>query len=258
MISNIKLIKFALCIEYNGNNYHGWQKQKNIVSIQEKIELALSLVANHQVRVTCSGRTDAGVHSIGQVIHFETYAIRKEISWLLGVNSYLPNDIVILWIKQVPMYFHARYCAFSRVYRYLIYNRSFRSAIFINSMHYIFHNLDIEKMHLGGQYLLGEHDFSAFRSTGCQSSTAFRNIRKLNVMKNNFLVIIDIEANSFLYHMVRNIVGTLIEIGLKKKKKSWMKKLLKSKNRHLCGPTVQARGLYLLQVKYPSYFDLPS
>ncbi|CAL4320713.1 tRNA pseudouridine synthase A [Buchnera aphidicola (Eriosoma lanigerum)] len=256
MIVNNKIIKFALCVEYNGNSYHGWQKQKNKISIQEELEKAISLVANHQIIVVCAGRTDSGVHSIGQIVHFETVSIRKDISWLLGVNSYLPVDIVVRWIKQVPLFFHARYSALSRVYRYIIYNYSCRSAIFMHSICHIVHNLDVKNMYLGGQYLLGEHDFSAFRAKGCQSNTSFRNIKKINIIKKNSIIIIDIEANSFLYHMVRNIVGTLIEIGLKKKSVAWMKTVLESKDRKLCGHTASAKGLYLIYVQYPSYFNL--
>lgn len=210
-------IKFALCIEYNGFYYSGWQKQKDIISVQEELEKAISLVANHPVCVFCSGRTDAGVHSFGQVVHFETSSERKERSWLLGINSYLPEDIVVRWIVKVPMFFHARYSAISRTYRYVIYNNSVRPSMFMNYVNHIWYDLDVYRMHLSGQYLLGEHDFSAFRSTGCQSSTAIRYIRRLKVIKKQVFVIIDIEANAFLYHMVRNIVGALISVGLKKK-----------------------------------------
>ncbi|XBC40918.1 MAG: tRNA pseudouridine(38-40) synthase TruA [Buchnera aphidicola (Nurudea yanoniella)] len=249
--------KIALGIEYQGSNYHGWQYQKLVSNIQEKVELALSIIANHKITVFCAGRTDAGVHSIGQVVHFYTSAVRNDAAWTVGVNNYLPQDISVLWKKDVSESFHARYSALSRRYRYIIYNDKCRSSIFSQGFYSCFKKLDIFKMNCAAKYLIGEHDFTSFRSINCQSSTPIRNIMFLKVFSLNRLVIIDIIANSFLYHMVRNIVGCLIEIGTSKYSEHWMKELLLSRDRTLASPTAKAQGLYLVKVTYPNIFDIP-
>ncbi|BBI01177.1 tRNA pseudouridine synthase A [Buchnera aphidicola (Nipponaphis monzeni)] len=250
-------MKIALGVEYNGTNYHGWQKQHTVLTIQEQLENALSKIANHKINVTCAGRTDAGVHSTGQVVHFTTISVRKKNSWVFGVNSYLPNDISVQWAKIVPNFFNARYSAISRRYRYFIYNYKCRSSIFY-SQYYCFSKmrLDVNKMKLAGNNLIGEHDFSSFRGRGCQSKTPWRQIIYFNISRQDRLVIIDIEANSFLYRMVRNIVGCLIDIGSSKKKITWIQYLLKNKNRNLGGVTAKASGLYLIFVHYPLVFNL--
>ncbi|QCI17603.1 tRNA pseudouridine(38-40) synthase TruA [Buchnera aphidicola (Acyrthosiphon lactucae)] len=253
--NNIK--RFALGVEYDGSLYYGWQSQKRVPSIQAEIERALSIIANHKVDVICAGRTDAGVHSIGQVIHFNTTAVRKKSSWSIGVNSYLSKNISIVWVREVPESFHARYSAITRSYRYIIYNYSLRSAIFQNKINHIYRKLNVNKMYSEAQFLLGEHDFTSFRALSCQSYSPFRNIKKLNVFRLNHWVIIDITANSFLHHMVRNIVGSLIEIGISKKKEFWIKELLQKKDRNYAGATAPAKGLYLVYVEYPLHFNLP-
>ncbi|QIQ41797.1 MAG: tRNA pseudouridine(38-40) synthase TruA [Buchnera aphidicola (Microlophium carnosum)] len=252
---NIK--RFALGVEYDGSLYHGWQRQKSVFSIQEEIETALSIIANHKIDVICAGRTDAGVHSIGQVVHFSTTAVRKKSSWSIGVNSYLSKNVSIVWIKEVPENFHARYSAITRSYRYIIYNYSLRSAIFQNKSYHIYRKLNVKKMYSEAQFLLGEHDFTSFRALSCQSCSPWRKITKLNVFRFHDWVIIDITANSFLHHMVRNIVGSLIEIGMSKKKDFWMKELLQKKDRNYAGVTAPAKGLYLVYVQYPLHFNLP-
>ncbi|CAL4320654.1 tRNA pseudouridine(38-40) synthase TruA [Buchnera aphidicola] len=257
MVKITMIKKFALCVEYNGGNYHGWQRQKNVSSIQEEIEKSLSMIANHKIDVICAGRTDAGVHSIGQVIHFNTISIRKKSAWTIGANHYLSKDISIKWIKEVPENFHARYSALSRSYRYIIYNYNLRTSFFNYGYNHIHQKLDILKMNNAAQYLLGEHDFSAFKSANCQSSSSCRKIFKLKISRLNNWIIIDITANAFLYHMVRNIVGSLIEIGISKKKENWMKILLQKKDRNLAGPTAASKGLYLFSVEYPIFFNLP-
>lgn len=208
-----KYKKFALGIEYDGKNYCGWQRQKNLSSIQEEVENCLSKIANHKVNVVCSGRTDAGVHSIGQVIHFISDSIRNKFSWTVGVNSYLSKNISIKWVKEVPENFSARHSAISRSYRYIIYNNSCRSSIFRNKSYHFYKKLNVDKMHFEAQSLIGENDYSSFRALGCQSNSPRREITKLNVWRLNNWIIFDITANSFLYHMVRNIVGSLIEIS---------------------------------------------
>ncbi|XBC41946.1 MAG: tRNA pseudouridine(38-40) synthase TruA [Buchnera aphidicola (Kaburagia rhusicola rhusicola)] len=251
-------IKIALGIEYQGSNYHGWQYQKSVSNIQEKLEIALSIVANHSVDIYCAGRTDSGVHSTEQVIHFYTSSIRKYSSWVIGVNRYLPKDISVLWKKRVPEFFHARYSALSRRYRYIIYNYQCRSSIFSKGLYSFYKELNVLKMNRAAKCLIGEHDFTSFRAVDCQSCTPIRRIISLKVFSINRLVVIDITANSFLYRMVRNIVGCLIDIGISKYSEYWMEELLLSRDRKLASPTAKPEGLYLVKVRYPSIFNLPN
>ncbi|MXP67295.1 tRNA pseudouridine(38-40) synthase TruA [Pantoea sp. Aalb] len=252
-----KIIKIALGIEYDGSGYYGWQRQKSVPSIQEKLEKALSIIANHNINVFCAGRTDVGVHSIGQVVHFRTTAQRTESAWTLGVNSNLPHDIAIRWVKIVPEEFHARFSAIARRYLYLIYNQRLRSAILSKGITHFYYPLDTEKMHRAGQCLIGMNDFTSFRAMHCQSHTPWRNLMHMNIIRQGSYVIVDIKANSFVYHMVRNIVGSLIEIGCGKQTEGWMAKLLFAKNRYLAASTAKASGLYLVSVDYPPHFQLP-
>ncbi|WP_246208747.1 tRNA pseudouridine(38-40) synthase TruA [Enterobacteriaceae endosymbiont of Plateumaris pusilla] len=255
---NLKKNKFALGIEYNGSNYHGWQKQKKYPNtIQQNIENAISIIADHNVEVFCAGRTDIGVHSIGQVIHFETNTIRKIKSWILGINSLLPKDIVVNWIIPVVKDFHARFSAISRKYYYIIYNSKYRSGILNNLVTQYQYNLDIVKMNKAAKYLIGEKDLTSFRSVKCQSNSPCRKIIHLNIMKHNNYIIIDIKANSFIYHMVRTIVGCLLDIGSNIKKETWLLELLKIKDRTKASATVKPNGLFLIEIEYPKKFNIP-
>lgn len=237
--------KIALGIEYDGAYYHGWQRQKNCSSIQEEIELCLSKIANHKVHVICAGRTDTGVHSIGQVIHFETISTRSQYAWTVGVNTYLSKNISIQWAREVPIYFHACRSAIRRTYRYLIYNSVCRSSIVYKKSNHVYQKLNVLKMHSEAQHLLGNHNFSSFRASGCQSYSPQKEITKINVYSINDFVIVDITANSFLYHMVRNIVGSLIQINFIKKD-NVMKNLLKKK--------IEIMQVLLLQLKVCIYY----
>ncbi|CAL4042686.1 tRNA pseudouridine synthase A [Buchnera aphidicola (Anoecia corni)] len=248
-------MKIALGIEYNGKNYHGWQNQKEVITIQETLEKAISYIANQKIKVICAGRTDTGVHSSGQIIHFQTTSKRTEKAWTIGVNSKLPNDISVCWIKKVPNNFHARYSATSRQYQYIINNSILRSALLNDYSYHFFKPLNEKKMHYSGQYLIGEHDFTSFRSTYCQSKSPYRKIMNLSVSRFKNLIIINIQANSFLQHMVRNIVGSLIEVGTNKKPENWIQKVLKKKNRRLAGITAKSSGLNLIYVNYPIKFN---
>ncbi|WWO95612.1 MAG: tRNA pseudouridine(38-40) synthase TruA [Candidatus Dasytiphilus stammeri] len=249
--------KVAICIQYDGTRYFGWQRQHDVPTVQTALEEALTMVANHSVSTVGAGRTDAGVHSLGQIIHFETTAIRTIVSWTRGVNSYLPKDIAVRWVQNVPSHFHARFSAISRHYRYVIYNHLLRPAL-LNSrvLHYPL-PLDYEVMHRAGQYLLGENDYTTFRSLHCQSRTPYRNIMYLNVSRYDSYIIVDMKANSFLQHMVRNIVGCLIEIGSGKQPEEWMSQILAAKKRTLAASTAKAEGLYLVSIDYPEHFLLP-
>jgi tRNA pseudouridine38-40 synthase len=250
-------MRIALGLEYNGTNYHGWQQQNGLLTVQSSVQLAVSKVADHPIIVTCAGRTDVGVHAKDQVIHFDTNANRKLDAWILGVNYYLPNDICIKWAANVDESFHARFSAIARHYNYVIYNQKTRPAILANQVAWHFAPLNAEAMHLAAQYLLGEQDFSSFRSSYCQSSTPMRNVHNLNVTRNNDLVIIDIKANAFLQHMVRNIVGLLLTVGENKRPPEWAKEVLAKRDRRAASYAASACGLYLTKVYYPATYHLP-
>lgn len=250
-------MRIALGLEYNGANYFGWQRQREVDSVQARVEAALSKIADHQVTVFCAGRTDAGVHATGQVIHFDTHSERDAKAWTLGVNANLPRDIAVKWVKWVDELFHARYTATARRYRYIIYNHHTRPAILAVGLSHYPLKLDAEKMHQASQCLLGEQDFSAFRAVHCQAKTAVRFIHYVQVKRQGHYIIVDIKANAFLHHMVRNIVGSLIEIGAGEQPVSWMSVLLRSKDRTIAGPTAKAGGLYMVEVTYPPKCAMP-
>lgn len=251
-------MRIALGIEYDGTRYFGWQRQKEVRSVQQELEKALSVVANHEIEVQCAGRTDAGVHGTGQVVHFDTEAIRKPVAWTMGVNANLPSDIAVRWSKEVPEQFHARFSATARRYRYIIFNSKLRPAILGSGMSHYHGDLDVEKMHMAGQYLLGENDFTSFRAVHCQSRSPWRNIMHLNVTRHGQYVVIDIKANAFVHHMVRNIAGSLIVVGKGEQSPEWIQWLLQQQDRKLAGATAKAEGLYLVDVDYPDEFSLPS
>ena len=248
-------MKIALGIEYDGSQYFGWQRQESVLSVQQKLEEALSVIANSPIEVFCAGRTDSGVHGTGQVVHFETGVQRPLESWCFGTNAHLPDDISVKWAMEVPEEFHARFSATARRYRYIIFSRKLRSAILPHGVSHYHCDLDHEKMHEAGQFLLGENDFSSFRAAKCQSHTPWRNIHHLNVSQMGNIV--DIQPNAFVHHMVRNIVGSLIEVGKGAQPVEWIKWLLEQKDRKLAAPTAKAEGLYLVDVHYPEHFGIP-
>ncbi len=250
-------MRIALGIEYDGAAYYGWQRQKEVISVQEELEKALSIIANHPVTVNCAGRTDAGVHGTGQVVHFETEANRKDVAWTLGVNANLPDDIAVRWVKHVDQSFHARFSATARRYRYIIYNSEFRPGILRSGLSHYHMPLDVELMHQAGQYILGHQDFTSFRALHCQANSPKRCIEYLDITRRNDFIIIDIKANAFLHHMVRNIAGSLIEVGRGKQPVDWLKTLLGYKDRAKAAATAKPGGLYLVEVDYPEEFDLP-
>lgn len=250
-------MRIALGIEYDGARYFGWQRQREVESVQQHVEQALSQVANETIAVHCAGRTDAGVHATGQVIHFETSAQRDTKAWTLGVNANLPAGISIQWAQEVPSDFHARFSATARQYRYVIYNSKMRPALFHGSLTHFIYPLDEKAMHVAAQALLGEQDFSSFRAAQCQSNTPFRCVHEVSVVRVEDFVIVEIKANAFLHHMVRNIVGSLLKIGIKEQNESWIKELLLKKDRSVAAPTAKASGLFLVDVTYPESFHLP-
>lgn len=250
-------MRIALGVEYDGTSYNGWQRQKSGIGVQERLEEALSFVANEAIDVTCAGRTDTGVHASGQVVHFDTSVERSERSWVLGANSNLPPDINLTWARAVDDEFHARYTALSRSYRYHILNRLQRSALYRHRAWWVHQPLDAGRMHEAAQVLLGEHDFSAYRAAGCQSSTAIREITSIAVRRNDHWVTLEVTANAFLQHMVRNITGTLVAIGLGEAPVSWAGAVLESLDRTAGGVAAPPHGLTLVAVEYPAALGIP-
>ena len=251
--------RIACGIEYDGGSYSGWQTQKNhpVVTVQSELERALGCVAAEPVRVHCAGRTDTGVHACAQVVHFDIPVSRSLKAWVLGTNTYLPNDICVIWAEQVPADFHARFSALARRYRYIICNTRVRPALLGGQVSWQRRPLDASLMHKEAQCLVGEADFSSFRAASCQANTAMRNIHSIDVSRRGALVIIDIQANAFLHHMVRNIAGSLMAIGTGQKGKGWLGELLAMRDRNQAADTASPDGLYLVRVDYPEKFALP-
>lgn len=250
-------MKIVLGLEYSGTQYSGWQRQKHARSIQQYVEDALSRVADQTVTVQCAGRTDTGVHALHQVVHFETDAVREMRSWVLGGNVNLPQDISILWVRPAADDFHARYSATGRSYRYIILNRSARPGIYNHRVTWECRLLDEHKMQQAADCLIGEHDFTSYRAVDCQSNSPVRRVRRLDVNRIGDTVIINIEANAFLHHMVRNIAGVLMEIGMGKAPVEWSQQVLEARDRTLGGVTAAPDGLYLMNVTYPEKFNIP-
>ncbi len=254
----MQMTKLAFGVSYCGRAYYGWQKQSHSDNtIQHHVDYALSFVANHPVESICAGRTDSGVHGTGQVIHMETEAVRSLQSWKMGVNTNLPRDIRIDWVVPVDSDFHARFSAHYRRYQYVIADESLGSAIFHGLVTPCRHRLDERAMHEAAQVLLGEQDFSSFRAAQCQSNTAQRYVEHITVYRSHGFVVVDIQANAFLYHMVRNIVGSLLVIGQGKKSALWLKELLDKRDRRQAPATALADGLYLVEVGYSSSYNIP-
>ncbi|NTS77707.1 tRNA pseudouridine(38-40) synthase TruA [Catenovulum sp. SM1970] len=254
-------MRFALGVEYNGANYSGWQRQgdKYIIGVQQRIEEALSKIANTPIEVVCAGRTDAGVHATGQVVHFDSPIERPNSAWTLGMNTLMPEDIAIRWAQRVDVDFDARFSATARRYRYVIYNDDYRPAILVNGLTHIYScELDADKMHQAAQALVGEHDFTSFRAAHCQSNTPFRNLTHINVTRQGKYIVVDVQANAFLHHMVRNIVGSLIEVGAGEQTVEWIGDLLTLKDRTQAGVTAKPNGLYLVKVFYPDALGIPT
>lgn len=249
--------RVALGVEYRGSRYHGWQKQQaGVSSVQECLESVLSQIANETIELTCAGRTDAGVHATRQVVHFDVQAERKLKAWVYGANALLPDDIGINWATEVPTDFHARFSALSRRYLYVIYPHKIRPTLMNGLVTQEYRSLDVERMHEAGQCLLGERDFTSFRGSNCQSNTPMRDIKHLNVVRTGRMICIDICANAFLLHMVRNVAGVLMDIGAGEKDPSWCETLLEAKDRTLASITAPADGLYLVDVEYPDSYRL--
>lgn len=250
-------MRIAAGVEYRGTRFLGWQRQLPGPTVQECVEAALSDVANHPLQVHCAGRTDAGVHAWRQVIHFDTASEREPQAWILGGNVLLPEDVSLTWAKSVDSGFHARYSATGRTYQYLILNRRSRPGTWTGLVAWECRPLDCGRMAAAAADLVGEHDFSSFRAAECQAKSAVRDVRRLEVSRHGDLVLVEIEANAFLQHMVRNIVGVLTAIGMGKRAVEWAGEVLSQRDRTLGGVTAPADGLYLVDVAYPEHFEIP-
>ncbi|GKS69856.1 tRNA pseudouridine38-40 synthase [Nitrosomonas sp. PY1] len=250
-------MRICLVLEYDGSRYCGWQSQPQSCAIQDILELALSLIAQEKIHVTTAGRTDAGVHALYQVVHFDTESKRPISAWIRGVNAKLPNDIAIRWATEVLSDFHARYSALERRYLYLLLNQPTRPGLQVGKVGWFHQALILEKMQIAGNLLLGEHDFSSFRAAECQAKSPIRTITHLQIQRYGNLIVFDLRANAFLQHMVRNIIGNLVYIGKGKYPPEWMQDLLQGGNRMLAAPTFSPAGLYLAKVSYPDQWALP-
>ncbi|MCE5233477.1 MAG: tRNA pseudouridine(38-40) synthase TruA [Mizugakiibacter sp.] len=250
-------MRIALGIEYDGTDFFGWQRLSHGRSVQAAVEAALSFVAAHPVEVTCAGRTDAGVHARCQVVHFDSAAERSLRGWALGANSRLPPAVAVRWACPVADDFHARYAARARRYRYVILNRQARPALEARYVAWERLPLDAAAMHAAAQALVGERDFSAFRTVACQARSPMRNLREIGVVREGDKVIVEVEANAFLHHMVRNIVGSLLVVGRGERPTRWIAELLAGRDRSVAGPTAPAAGLTFIGPRYPAQWGLP-
>lgn len=251
-------MRYAIGLEYDGSQFYGWQIQRQEPTVQGCLEQAVAAVADHEARVTCSGRTDTGVHALCQVAHFDSDAHRAERSWILGLNSNLPAGISVLWIRNVDDSFHARFSAYARSYRYVILNRWIRPALDAKRVSWCRTPLDADKMNRAAQCLMGEHDFTSFRARACQARHAVREIQQIAVSRQGNTVSLDVTANGFLYHMVRNIAGSLLQVGSGEQETAWVKEVLQKMDRTQAAPTAPPEGLYFVGARYPGQYSLPS
>ncbi|MDE0097766.1 MAG: tRNA pseudouridine(38-40) synthase TruA [Gammaproteobacteria bacterium] len=249
--------RYAACVEYCGVRYAGWQRQKHAPSVQEAVERAISRVADCRVGVVAAGRTDTGVHGSGQILHFDTPNLREEVSWLRGVNTWLPDDISLLWTRPVEGEFHARHKALERHYRYVILNREVSPSYLHGRVTWFRWPLDVEAMRAAAGSLLGTHDFSAFRAAGCQSLNPIKELRRLDIGHAGQWIWFDVSADGFLHHMVRNLVGVLCAIGQGEALPGWAAEVLASRDRKQGGVTFPPDGLYFSGADYAPDWRLP-
>jgi tRNA pseudouridine38-40 synthase len=251
--------RIASVVEYDGYNYQGFQRQVSArITVQGELEKALSNVANEAITLSCAGRTDAGVHATRQVIHFDTSAERPDKAWREGVNTQLPDAIRIRWAEEVSPKFHARFCAKARTYRYIMICSEVRPAILRTHVSWCRYHLDLDLMQRGANYLVGEHDFSSFRARLCQAASPVRHIRHIRLWKHGDFIVMEIKATAFLYNMVRNIMGSLIEVGRGAKPPEWLVEVLAKRTRSAAATTAAATGLYFVGVDYPDFPEVPS
>lgn len=252
------MVRIALGLEYEGAQLAGWQSQPHGNTIQDVLEKALAAVAGQAVRVACAGRTDAGVHALAQVAHFDSAVTRPESAWVRGVNAYLPPQVAVRWAKEVGPDFHARFSARSRAYRYLLLNRAVRPALMAGRVGWFHHPLDIEAMRSAAACLVGAHDFSAFRAAQCQAKSPIKHLYRADIVAQGDCIVFDFHANAFLHHMIRNLVGSLVYVGKGKHPPAWIAQLLQARERTRAAPTFAADGLYFAGVDYDPVWQLPA
>ncbi len=249
--------RIALGLEYDGRAFRGWQTQPGGVAVQDHLEAALARVHGTPVRTICAGRTDAGVHATAQVVHFDAESVRPEQAWVRGVNSALPDGVAVLWARKVEADFHARFGALERTYHYLLHNHPVRPALMAGRVGWLHGELDVEAMAAAARYLLGTHDFSAFRAAECQAKTPVRELRAARVRRHGHLLIFEFRANAFLHHQIRNMVGALVWVGLGRRPPDWLAEVLAARDRARAAATFAADGLYLTGVRYAPRHALP-
>jgi len=250
--------RIALGLEYDGSAFCGWQTQPSGCAVQDHVERALTGIADVAIETVCAGRTDAGVHALAQVLHFDTPVDRPDTAWVRGGNALLPSSVAIIWARVVADDFHARYSAKRRAYRYVLLNRGVRPAADAGRVGWFHLPLDIDRMQAAARALVGEHDFSAFRSSECQARSPVRTLHAIEIRRSGDYVIMDFCANAFLHHMVRNIVGALVHVGKGAKEPAWLSEMLEGRDRTRAAPTFDAAGLYLSGVEYDRAFGLPT
>lgn len=260
----MELKRIVFGVQYDGSCWHGWQTQPNGKTVQDVLENALSAFSKCAVLTSCAGRTDTGVHAIEQVVHFDTKLHRSLHSWVNGVNAFLPPSVGVCWAQEVPFLdpeahdnFHARFSAYARTYHYVLYNNAIRSPLWVQRAGWVYRPLDVNLMLQGANYLIGEHDFTVFRAASCQAKSPVKHMYDIKIIQKEDLIVLSFHANAFLHHMVRNLVGALIYVGLSKKKPGWILELLQSCNRSLSAPTFMPDGLYLAKIDYDEKWNLP-
>ena len=252
------LSRLAACVEYDGSGFHGWQALKSgLPSVQAAVEKALGAVAGQPVSAVCAGRTDAGVHACRQIVHFDTTAVRSNRSWMLGSNSQLPHSVAVRWVQPVLQDFHARFSALARRYRYILYDGPVRPAILNAGLSWHRHPLELDAMREAARYLVGTHDFTSYRTVHCQARHPVRTVEHFEVFRHGRLLIMDVQANAFLHHMIRNMAGVLIAVGQGRQTPEWAGQVLQARDRRAAGVTAPPNGLYFVDALYPSRFSLP-
>ncbi|HLS17986.1 MAG TPA: tRNA pseudouridine(38-40) synthase TruA [Paenalcaligenes sp.] len=249
--------RWSLGIAYNGDGWHGWQKQPNVATIQAQVESALYDFLGLEIQTVCAGRTDTGVHALEQVVHLDTALERREMAWIRGLNSHLPNSIRVQWARQVDAQFHARFSAQRRHYLYLVRNAPHPTPFTEARVAWVFQPLQLQPMQEAAKLLVGTHDFSSFRSADCQAHSPIRELQQLNIWQQGEYFIFYFCANAFLHHMVRNLMGVLIHIGKGKQPARWARDVLEYRDRRRSAPTFSPTGLYLARVDYPAHFKIP-
>jgi len=250
-------VRIALGVSYNGRAYQGWQSQSSGQTVQDKLEMALSQLAAHPISTLCCGRTDAGVHALMQVAHFDTSAVRREISWVRGTNALLPRDISVEWAREVPADFHCRANALSRRYAYVLFQSPVRPSVDHGRVGWVMAPLDLDQMRAGAQHLMGEHDFSSFRASQCQALSPIKQMRSITITQRGPYFRFEFEANAFLHHMIRNIMGCLIAVGDGKHSADWVNEVLHARERRRAAPTFSPDGLYFLGPRYDPQWGMP-